>query len=114
MPRVILLEPLLLGTLALGAAWQSASPRTFTGIITDSECATADHSGMRMGDTDAECVQACVEEHGATFVLYSGSTAYGLSDQKAPKAWAGRRVTITGSLDAAGRTITVTSIVAAR
>ena len=47
--------------------------RTFTGVITDDMCSTGDHSRMRMGPTDAECVVACVQEHDAAYVLADGA-----------------------------------------
>ena len=87
---------------------------TFTGAITDSECATANHSLMKMGDTDPDCVKACVDAHGATYLLYDGTTAYQLTDQSAAAAHAGRRVTVTGTLDSSGTRITVQSIAAAK
>lgn len=101
-------------TLVLSLGQASPRPASFTGTITDSECANANHSGMRMGDTDAECVKACIDEHGATYVLYDGSASYRLSDQKAAAAFAARKVTVTGTLDEKSRTIQVQSIVAAR
>lgn len=91
-----------------------ASPRTFTGVITDSECAKADHSAMRMGDTSADCVRACAEYHDARFVLFDGSATYDLSDQSAAGRLAAERVTVTGTLDASSRRITVQSIVASK
>ena len=42
-------------TAALAAA---QGPQTFTGTVTDSMCAQADHAQMRMGSTDAECTVA--------------------------------------------------------
>lgn len=87
--------------------------RTFTGAITDSMCAEADHSRMRMGSTDAECTIACVAAHGSMFVLYDGNEAYTLSDQQTPEKFAGKKVTVTGTLDARTRTIRVDSITAA-
>jgi len=77
-------------------------------------CAQADHSGMRMGPTDAECTVACVEAHGATYVLYDGKQAWTLSDQKTPEKFAGKKVTVTGTRDAKTMTIHVESIAAAR
>ena len=100
--------------LALAALSAGQGKQTFTGVITDSVCATADHSQMRMGPTDAECVTACISEHGAAYVLYDGKKVYGLSDQKTPQRFAARRVKITGTLDAKGKTIQVDSISAAR
>lgn len=88
--------------------------QTFTGTITDSECGTANHSLMHMGDTDAECVQMCVDAHGASYLLFDGKSSYQLSDQKAPVPFAGKKVTVTGTLDDKTHTITVTSIGAAK
>jgi hypothetical protein len=88
--------------------------QTFTGVVTDSMCSTADHSQMQMGPTDAACVTACISEHGATYVLYDGKNVYELSDQKTPERFAARRVKITGTLDAKGKAIRVDSISAAR
>ena len=82
----------------------------FTGVITDSMCATGDHSAMRMGPTDAECTNACIDEHGASYVLYDGKDAYTLDDQKTPEKFAGKKVVITGSLDTAKKTIHVDAI----
>lgn len=84
--------------------------RTFAGTITDGMCEKGDHSAMKMGPTDAECARACNEEHDAAFVLYDGKTVYALSDQRAPAKFAGRKVTVTGTLDAKTHTIRVVSI----
>jgi hypothetical protein len=88
--------------------------RKFIGIITDSMCSNADHKGMRMGPTDGECTIACVLAHGALYVLYDGKEVYTLSDQKAPEKFAGKKVNITGKLDAKTKTIQINSIVAAK
>ena len=113
------MKPVLFGLLvmALLAAAQdqrAQGKQKFTGTITDSMCATADHSRMRMGPTDAECTIACVLAHGALYVLYDGKEAYTLSDQKTPEKFAGKRVTVTGTLDAKTTTIQVDSITAAK
>ena len=52
------------------AALMLAAPakQTFTGVITDSMCANADHKAMNMG-ADVGCVTACVKA-GAKYVLY--------------------------------------------
>ena len=88
--------------------------RTFTGTITDSMCAAGNHSLMKMGPTDAECTLACIDAHGASFVIYDGDNTYNLSDQKASEKFAGKKVTVTGTLNANTRTIQVESIVAAK
>ena len=101
-------------SLCLIAALAAApAKRTFTGVITDSMCATGDHSRMRMGPTDGECTTACISEHGALYVLYDGKVAWTLSDQKTPERFAGKRVKVTGSADEKAQTIQVDSIVAA-
>jgi hypothetical protein len=105
----------LLAGAALAAAPASSVKRTFTGVITDDMCATkVGHAAMRMGPTDAECTNACVDAHGSFYVLYDGRTEYTLSDQKTPPQFAGQKVKVVGSLDATGRTIVATSIVAAK
>jgi hypothetical protein len=90
------------------AAAQSKSK--FTGTITDSMCPAADHSRMRMGSTDAECAIACMSAHGAPFVLFDGKQTYSLSDQRTPEKLAGKKVTVSGTLDAKTGMIRVDSI----
>jgi Protein of unknown function (DUF5818) len=98
--------------LALAALSAGPAGQTFTGTITDSECDRADHSRMQMGPTDAACAEACIDAHGAAWVLYDGQAAYALSDQASPAKFAGQRVRITGTLDAASKTIRVETIAA--
>ena len=106
-------KPLLLSLLVVAALSAGQSTQTFTGVITDSECATGNHSQMRMGSNDAECTRACVSAHGASFVLYTGKEVFALTDQQTPDKFAGQKVTVTGTLDAKTKTIRVQSITAA-
>ena len=109
------MKPLVLCLLIIAALAAAAQgEQKFTGAITDSMCAEADHSRMRMGSTDAECTIACVIAHGAMYVLYDGKEVYTLSDQQTPEKFAGKKVTVTGTLDARTRTIKVDSITAAK
>src|SRR5260221_2135188 len=103
-------------SILLSVAALAAAPRkqTFIGTITDSMCGNAGHSSMRMGPTDAECTIACIDAHGAAYVLYDGKTVYTLTDQQRPAQFAGRRVKIVGTLDAKTKTITGESINAAK
>lgn len=101
----------LLAVLGLSAA---QNKQTFTGTITDDVCARADHSQMRMGPTDAECAAACIEAHGAVYVLYDGDGAYNLSDQRAAEKFAAKKVKVLGTLDSKTKTIRVESITAAK
>ncbi len=108
------MKPPIVSLLAIAVLAAAPGTQTFTGTITDSMCANADHSPMRMGPTDAECTVACVSAHGATYVLYDGKEAYTLSDQRTPEEFAAQKVTVIGTLDAVTKTIQVDSITAAK
>ena len=105
---------LIFSLLIVAALAAPQGKQKFTGTITDSMCAEADHSRMRMGSTDAECTIACISAHGATYVLYDGKEVYTLSDQQTPEKFAGKKVTVTGTLDTRTRTIQVDFITAAK
>jgi hypothetical protein len=105
---------LLLTVTAVAALAAPPGKQTSTGVITDSMCEDGDHSHMRMGPTDAECTVACVNAHGASYVLYDGKNAYTLSDQKTPEKFAGKKVIVAGTLDSKTKTIRVDSIAAAK
>jgi hypothetical protein len=102
--------------MVLAVAGLSAAPatQTFRGVVTDDNCVNGDHSHMRMGETDAECTVACIDAHGASYVLFDGKNAFTLSDQKTPQKFAGQKVNVTGTLDVKTKTIQVTSISAAK
>jgi len=108
------MKPSILGLAAIAVFAVAADQHTFTGVITDSMCARADHSHMQMGPTDAECTIACVQIHDASYVLFDGKAAYTLSDQKTPEKFAGKKVTVKGTLNAKTNTIQVDSIAAAK
>jgi len=105
---------LILNLIAMAALAATPGARTFTGVITDSMCARANHSTMRMGSTDAECTIACVMAHDASYMLYDGKSAYTLSDQQTPEKFAGKKVKVKGTLDVKTKTIHVESITAAK
>jgi hypothetical protein len=91
--------------------------QTFTGEITDAACAgMGGHKAMlEKGETNKDCTLSCVKA-GSKFVLYDGTKkmVYQLDDQKKPAAFAGAKVTVTGTLDAASGSIHVTDIAAAK
>jgi hypothetical protein len=109
---MLAVKPVILSLLVVAAVVPAQSTRRFTGTITDSMCPAGDHSQMRMGPTNAECTIACNDGHGAPYVLYDGKDTYLLSDQKTPQKFAGKKVTVTGTLDAKSKTIQVASIAA--
>jgi hypothetical protein len=108
------MTPLILSLLPIAALAAAQGKRLFTGTITDSMCANADHAQMRMGPTDAECAIACISEHGAMYVLYDGKDGYTLSDQRTPEKFAAQKVTVRGMLDVKTKTIQVDSITGAK
>ena len=89
-------------------------PQTFNGTISDNMCARGDHSKMKMGSTDAECTNACVQSHGAAYVLYDGKTSFTLKGKQPLQKFAGQKVQVVGTLDAKSSTIVVDSISAAK
>jgi hypothetical protein len=108
------MRPVIVTLLFIAALAAAPGKQTFAGTITDSMCSDGDHSHMQMGPTNAECTKACVGIHGASYVLYDGKASYTLSDQKTPEKFAGKKVTVTGTLDAKTKTIQVDSIAAAK
>lgn len=109
------MKHLIVTLLALSALSAGQGKQTFTGIITDDMCANSTgHAAMRMGPTDAECTNACVLAHGASYVLYDGKNVYTLSDQQTPEKFAGQKVKVVGTLDAKTKAIHVDSITATK
>ena len=111
-PGRLLTLAALSGVLLMAGEPSAQGTQTFTGVITDEMCPTGSHSHMRMGPTDAECTRACIVSHGSRYVLYDGKSAYILSDQKSPGAFAAQKVRVTGTLDKKTMTIRVDSIAA--
>jgi len=110
---VSFMKYLLIGLVASATMFATQSRQTFSGTITDDECPSADHSGMRMGSTDAACTIACVDDHTVEFVLFDGETSYLLSDQDKSREFAGKKVAVVGTLDSTTWTIQVDSMAAA-
>jgi hypothetical protein len=108
MKHAVLLLPLLV---ALASAQK---PQTFAGTISDSMCASGDHSKMRMGSNDAECTNACVQSHSADYVLFDGKTSFTLKGKQPLQKFAGQKVQVVGTLDAKTSTIQVDSVSAAK
>jgi hypothetical protein len=90
--------------------------QTFNGEIMDSSCAKmGSHEAMMNSHanikTAKDCTLGCVKA-GSQYVLYDSATktVYQLDDQKKPEQFAGQKVTITGNLDAASKTIHVANM----
>ena len=101
--------------LSAGAAF--AADKTFSGEIMDSQCADmASHDNMMKGEGASnakECSIACVKK-GGSYALYvpSEKQAYKLDNQKKAAAFAGQKVTVTGSVSSGGDTIKIANIAA--
>jgi hypothetical protein len=101
-----------IATAVAAAALACASPaaQTYTGTITDDMCGKS-HADMKMG-TDDKCTIECVKTMGGKYALSDGKDVYVLSDQKTPAKFAGKKVTVTGTVD--GKTLHVEKIEAAK
>jgi hypothetical protein len=92
-----------------------SNDRLFTGEIMDSPCAAmGTHDRMMKGleAKDAkDCSQKCVRMVGK-YVLYdpANKVTYQIDDQQKSAAYAGQKVTVKGTYDAASKTIHVESI----
>jgi starvation-inducible outer membrane lipoprotein len=100
------------------AAAPGSAVHIFSGEISDSMCAgMGGHEQMIQSGkvkNARECTLECAKM-GAKYVLYNPATKaiYQLDDQKKPEQFAGEKVTVNGSLDAATNTIHVENITAA-
>jgi hypothetical protein len=99
----------------LSTAAAFAADKTFTGEIMDSQCADmASHDNMMNGENAhnaKECTMSCVKKGGSYALYDSGAKqAYKLDNQKKAAAFAGQKVTVTGSYDPGSETLHVTNI----
>lgn len=91
-----------------GLAFAAPKPQTFIGDISDSMCG-ATHM---MEGSAKDCTLKCVEGGSAFILVDAKGKIYKLSDQTKPRAFAGEKVRVTGTLN--GDMINVTSIAAAK
>lgn len=100
----------------IGAMVGVAQAKNYTGEIMDSNCAkNGSHSQMEKEHnltSDSGCTKACVKA-GAKYVLFMNGKAYDLDDQTKPADFAGKRVTVTGTMEKGSSTIKVQNIAAA-
>ena len=108
------------GILALAGAAYGQSTHVFRGEVSDSQCALNVHSLTRshqemlksksMGGTANTCSVYCIEHLGGYLVLSSGNNVYRLDRSDLVHGFEGRRVIITGVLDAKTNQIHVLKI----
>src|SRR5690348_1528101 len=89
---------------------------TLHGAIMDSQCAFNVHSDAHshewmtkrgiQGATDEEsCTQHCVKDMGGSYVLVAKKDVYKLDDQVKAEQYAGKKVKVSGTLDANTHTV---------
>jgi hypothetical protein len=94
--------------------------KTYRGEVADSQCALNVHSlthshqemlkSKSMGGDSSSCARYCTTYLGGTFVLSVKKDIYHLDDQTAVQRFAGRRVKVSGILDAKSKTIHVVNV----
>jgi hypothetical protein len=98
-----------------GVSFASQKDQTFTGEITDNQCAKmGSHQAMMKSmniKTSKECALGCVKG-GGKFVLFNAATktVYQLDDQRKPEQFAAEKVVVIGALNKDTGTIHVTDI----
>jgi hypothetical protein len=103
---------MMLGTVSFAGP---KTRRTYTGEIMDATCAKMGNhdAGYKLTNTNTakDCTVACVKG-GAKFVLYNGTrkVTYELDDQDKSRDFAGQKVKVIGTYDAADKTIHVEKI----
>lgn len=101
------------GCLVASLSIFAQGPQSYKGEIMDSQCAAlGGHSIMEQkGESPKDCTNRCVGM-GGRYTLFDAATktAYQLDDPKKAAAFAGAKVTVTGTLNAATKTIKVASI----
>jgi hypothetical protein len=109
MKKVAICAGCLIASLSIFAQ----APQTYKGEIMDSQCAAlGGHSIMEQkGESAKDCTNRCVNM-GGKYTLFDPATktAYQLDDAKKAETFAGAKVVVTGTLNAATKTIKVASI----
>jgi hypothetical protein len=106
----------IVSLLCAGAGSGLSQSRSFVGEIMDSQCAAMhSHSRMMQGMNakDAkECTEKCIHQMKGKYALFdaSSNTPYQLDNQEKAAAFAGQKVNVKGTYDAASKTIHVESI----
>jgi hypothetical protein len=87
--------------IAAGWCFGGQAVKTFTGVIHDNRC------------IGPNCATQCPITKGPKYTLQSGDDAWVLNDRKAPAKYVGRKVIVTGTVEANNR-LKVTSIAPAQ
>jgi hypothetical protein len=93
-------------TLSLSFLSANALAETFHGVVSDAMCAKSDIA-KASGPDHVACAKKCIGM-GSPAVLIVGTKIYNVSNSEKLNAFAGKTVTVDGSV--AGDTITVASV----
>jgi hypothetical protein len=130
MKKLILGIVVVAALILMDVSFPSAqSATTFTGELMDAVCAPMGSHTMTMKDNDLtdplQCVWFCLHfrKPGSRLVLYDATskTVYNLTDMgrcgpplRCMRPWSAEKVKLTGTYDAATKTINVTDVVSAK
>lgn len=105
-----LVAALVVGLASFAVANQHLETGSWTGFVTDSGCGAKGASASH-----ADCAIKCVKEKGAKWAIYDPTKkdTYILSGKDDPTKFAGKEVTVKGTLNKETKTIEETSIEAA-
>ena len=115
MKKLAILSSATLFCLAAGLAGSLSAQKaaTYTGAVMDSPCALlGGHKMMAQKDeNDKDCTIRCVKAGGKYALADAANkTWYTLDDQKKAEPFAGMTVTVTGTVDAATKTLKIVTI----
>ena len=105
---VVVVFAVALASFAFGM--QHMETGSWTGFVTDTACAAKGASASH-----ADCAVKCVKEKGAKWALYNAANkeTYVLTGATDPSKWAGKEVTVKGTLNKTTKSIEVSSLEAA-
>jgi hypothetical protein len=102
----------------LSGAKVDRASQTFTGEISDGQCAAngSHDTVMKKASVNSpvNCVRGCARKHGFVLIEVSSKKVYKLDSLDKALPFAAQKATVTGTLDKATNTIHVVSIAAAK
>jgi hypothetical protein len=95
---------------SFAVANQHLEAGSWTGFVTDTACAAKGASASH-----ADCAVKCVKDKGAKWALYNAANkeTYVLTGKDDPSKWAGKEVTVKGTLNKETKSIEISSVEAA-
>lgn len=103
----VIAATLLVGLASFAVADQHLESGAWAGFVTDSKCGAKGASASH-----ADCAIKCVKDKGAKWALYNmaNKETYVLAGKEDPSKFAGKEVTVKGTLNKQTKTIEASSI----